>query len=152
MASNSTGIERSLHPLGRGLSVSYLPPLRIHSNSMPSTHGMFACRWTTTKKCTSTTQRRDTAQAAGRTSCSRRTLACHQSPRTTTQSWRPRISLKCSSKVYQLVQPRNKTIETCCVHSPVCLPSTQRRGKTGGRLNEWRTTLEGGSSIKFECE
>ena len=139
MARNSTGIERPSHPLGQGPSASYIPRPGTRSNPMLSTHGTSAHPCSTTVRCTSTTQRRDTARAAGRTRYSRHTLACHQSPMTTTQSWRPRISLRCSSKLYQLVQSRNKTIVKFCVHLPVFFPSTKRRGETGGRPNKWKT-------------
>ena len=136
MARNSTGIEHPLHPSGRGPLASYLPRSGTRSNPMISTHGMSVHPSSTTARCTSITRRRDTARAAGRTSCSQHTLVCHPSPKPTTQSSRQQISWKCSRKLYQLVQLRNETIAKFCAHSPVSFPSTKRRDKAGGRPNE----------------
>lgn len=86
MARNSTGIEHPSHHLGQGHSASYLPRSGTLSNPMLSIRGMSAHQCSTTTKCTSIIQRRDTTRAAGRINCFRRTLACHQSPKTTTQS------------------------------------------------------------------
>ena len=136
MAKNSTGTERPSHPLGRGYSASYRPRSGTHSSPTPSTHGMLAHQWSITAICTSKTRGQDTARAAGRTSCSRHTLVCRPSPKPTTQSSRQRISWKCSSKLYQLVQLRNETTVKFCAHSPVFFPRTKRRDKTGGHPNE----------------
>ena len=61
-ASDSTGIERPLHHSGRGHSASYLPWSGTRSNHMILTRGTLDHPCSTTAKCTSTTQRRDTVR------------------------------------------------------------------------------------------